>query len=1042
MPHLDDPRRLSELLAAGPWDLKQSLLLVRRLAVAVQTLHESGQLHRAVDADHVLIDARGLSRLERPPRLRRFGGDQFDPDVCPPELAGRPVFEVPCELALAATLLETRGCTNPKRIDVYQLGTLFCRLLTGNSVRRYLYSPTIKGAVPSGARCVLDQALAFDTQTRFQDCAQMAAAIEALLEAEAARLQRGAETVAAATDDAMPSSIIPRAELEAACSAASAEAGRGTPDRSAAPFGGQPDPPFSRLGTCRVLERLGRGGMGDVFKAYDDSLGRTVAIKALPPELARHPEFVARFQVEASAVAKLMHPNVVQIYSIGEEQGHHFFVMQFVEGESLAARLARDGRLKTRDAVAIAEQCLSGLVAAHDEGLVHRDIKPANVLLERKTGRALLADFGLVKAASQSARHTATGVIMGTVDYISPEQGRGLAVDGRSDLYSLGVMLYEMLTGRSPFQSQTPTGMIFQHAYEEPRPLRDVAPCVPAELEAIVGKLMKKLPEQRYQTAGEALLDLAAFRRGSHESAALAVERASVVITPPPDLVNEPAMPAGWAQVPRRWPAWRSRLLTWFERWAPAALQELRSTSQQVDGAIVIYQQRTERLRQFLVEAQAVAAELGSQIELNVEGAMAAMRRAEAATSEEEEKAALEEKHGCEENMAGLKIQCEQQKHEISAMEKNLNLAETRLAELQSHRELLHARLKTAQARLRLAGSHLPARRIWRRPIVAGAVSGAALLGLACIVVVSRTRADVLSTLAVGDSIQLEGHTDLVMKVAFSPGMDSAITASYDQSVCMWGLPSGERLYCRLHEGVVWGAAYSPVDEVFVSGAADGAIHLWNIKSGAELRSFVGHTAKIANMRFSPDGSQLVSSSEDSTVRIWDVAAGTQRRAFHAPGTQWDVAFLPDGNRVVSCGGDAVLRIWDVAAGRQAAEFASGDIVGLASLVLVDKGRRAVVGTAGNDMLIFDLTMPGKPPERLRGHTASFVRVAASADASRVISGSADGTIRVWDLDMTKQTAVLQGPRGVQSIAISPDGQFAITGHPDGAVQLWRLPKP
>ena len=182
-----------------------------------------------------------------------------------------------------------------------------------------------------------------------------------------------------------------------------------------------------------------------------------------------------RFHAEAAAAAKLTHPNVVPIYFIGEDAGHHFFAMQYVEGESLADLLARRGNSSVGETLAIIEQVLAGLAAAHAQGLVHRDIKPANILLDAATTPALLVDFGLVKRIAGGDNKTATGIIMGTVDYLSPEQGRGKPVDARSDLYSVGVLLYRMLSGRLPFTADSPTAMIFQHVYEPPVPLTHVS---------------------------------------------------------------------------------------------------------------------------------------------------------------------------------------------------------------------------------------------------------------------------------------------------------------------------------------------------------------------------------------------------------------------------------------------------------------------------------------------------------------------------------------------------------------------------------------
>jgi serine/threonine protein kinase len=320
--------------------------------------------------------------------------------------------------------------------------------------------------------------LGYDDVARFSDCETFIAAIDASL----------SELAASALNQ------------QTACDTKSlviegTNAGADAPREKAA--NGVDELIPSRLGACCIVARLGQGGMGDVYKAHDESLDRWVAIKVLPAQLARDADFVQRFRAEASAIAKLAHPNVVQIYSTGQEQGHHFFVMQYIEGESLADRLRRTGRLDVREALHVAEDSLAGLAAAHEAGLIHRDVKPGNILLEAKSGRALVADFGLVKHAGGRSGMTATGVILGTVDYLSPEQARGLAVDARSDLYSIGVLLYELLAGKLPFEGESATSMIFQHAYERPRPLAEIVPEISPDMASIVDRLQRKRPEER-----------------------------------------------------------------------------------------------------------------------------------------------------------------------------------------------------------------------------------------------------------------------------------------------------------------------------------------------------------------------------------------------------------------------------------------------------------------------------------------------------------------------------------------------------------------
>jgi len=251
-----------------------------------------------------------------------------------------------------------------------------------------------------------------------------------------------------------------------------------------------------------VEAEIGRGGMAAVFRALDLRLHRHVAIKALPPELAFNHDVRTRFLREAQTAAQLSHPNIVPIYTVDERGGVVYFVMALVEGESLAARLARQPRLSIDAVRRILAEVADALDYAHACGVVHRDIKPDNILLDRTTGRALVTDFGIAAAAGD-ARLTLTGVAVGTPAYMSPEQAMGERdLDGRSDQYSLGVVGYQMLVGETPFKAANTPAMLVKHLSETPKPIRDRRPDVPAPLAAVIDRAIAKKPEQRWPTAG------------------------------------------------------------------------------------------------------------------------------------------------------------------------------------------------------------------------------------------------------------------------------------------------------------------------------------------------------------------------------------------------------------------------------------------------------------------------------------------------------------------------------------------------------------
>jgi serine/threonine protein kinase/tetratricopeptide (TPR) repeat protein len=274
---------------------------------------------------------------------------------------------------------------------------------------------------------------------------------------------------------------------------------------------GSPDAMIGRsLGGYRILSTLGAGGMGEVFLAHDSRLGRKVALKLLPEAVSANRDRLRRFRQEASAASALNHPNILVVHEIGEADGRHYIVTEHVEGETLRARIDR-GRLPVSEALEITRQLTSALAAAHAAGFVHRDVKPANVML-RRDGYVKLLDFGLAKLVAPSAlvvseteadTSTTPGMVLGTASYMSPEQARGLAVDERTDVWSLGVVLFEMVTGRVPFEGETQADILSAILAKEPPSPRQLAPEVPPALDRIVRRALEKTRTDRYQTVGD-----------------------------------------------------------------------------------------------------------------------------------------------------------------------------------------------------------------------------------------------------------------------------------------------------------------------------------------------------------------------------------------------------------------------------------------------------------------------------------------------------------------------------------------------------------
>jgi serine/threonine-protein kinase len=310
-------------------------------------------------------------------------------------------------------------------------------------------------------------------------------------------------------------------------------------------------------GRYRLGAVIGHGGMAEVHRGRDVRLGRDVAVKLLRPDLARDPSFQSRFRREAQAAASLNHPAIVAVYDTGEDHAAGatgevtpYIVMEFVEGRTLREVLAAEGRMLPQRAMEITAQICAALEQAHRAGIVHRDIKPGNVMLT-PAGEVKVMDFGIARAVTgSSATMTQTAAVIGTAHYLSPEQARGEHVDARSDIYSTGCLLYELVTGAPPFSGDTPVSVAYQHVREEPVPPSRVEPDVPGAIDAIVLKAMAKNPANRYQTAAQMRADLERALAGQPVEAAPVLADDSTTVLPPPAttvLVRQPQRRPGRA---------------------------------------------------------------------------------------------------------------------------------------------------------------------------------------------------------------------------------------------------------------------------------------------------------------------------------------------------------------------------------------------------------------------------------------------------------------------------------------------------------------
>ena len=1044
-------RPLTQLLPPGViWSLEESLRLVQRLTVQLEALHASGRIHRAIAMDTVQMDDQMRPQLSPSPSRRRFGGECSDPEFCPPELAQGDALELPEQTAVAAEVLQAQGhLFDPRRIDVYQLGTLLCRLLTGESVAAYMFTARIKRAVPTAARSLLERMLGYDANDRLSDASSLVAALEEL-------------GVPASRPVESPSLH------ETPPHGSALGLSNDTPPEGRPAVELVEELPFEHLGHYRILARIGRGGMGDVYRGYDESLEREVAIKVLPAELARQADFIHRFRAEAMAAAKIGHPNVVPIFFIGEDAGHHFFVMQYIRGQTLSSRLASCGRLEVQEAVAVVEQCLRGLDAAHALGLIHRDVKPGNILLDQSTGRAMLVDFGLVRRIDDNARMTATGMVMGTVDYISPEQARGHAVDGRADLYSVGVLFYQVLSGRLPFVGEAPTAMLFQHAYEKPLPLEQVAPGLPEPLMTIVARLMAKDPAQRYQTASEVLADLQSFR-DRRPLASLAPENrgGQALDVGTGDLDWNDELPLGLTDVPRYGPWQRARdwVATTLRRQSPQVFESLQSTIQQVDGAVATYERRRNRLARLVGEGQQLLDDLP-------EGP-----------------------------------QRDQQREQLESLKLQLTQADATLARLRSQRDVLRARLRAAGAGLRAAGAGLHAAGAGLHAAgaglhaagaglhAAGAGQGLATAGLPrrhrywrVLGAVPLAGAAVWFTLfllgyrqdnSIGSSsaslrlsdearqtrspiTTIAAHQGECRFVLFSRNGRFLLSGGYDRTIRVWEYRSGQLVYTLAGRpsGFACGAL-SPDGKMLAVGDWSGEICLWDValllsrpaggtasgmpRPTTPVAVLHGHTAQVNALEFTPDGKLLISGSQDKTLRSWDVEQRGEPQTLSSQSQNvTGIAIAPDGRMFATATGfwrepnkRGQVRLWELPLRHERGDLLCDDT--LFRVVCFDPtGKTLAVGRTGQVVQLWDLKAR-RERASLQSDQEAF-SLAFSPDGSRLAVGDFRGSVRLWNAGTGDLLAVVEAHRDIiYSLAFSPDGHHLATACKDGQVKIWAV---
>ena len=711
------------------------------------------------------------------------------------------------------------------------------------------------------------------------------------------------------------------------------------------------------IGGYLVLDRLGAGSMGIVLKAEHRKLKRLVALKLLPPSLARNPSAVIRFHREAKAAARLSHPNVVAVLDADEFRGLHFLVMEYAEGTDLA-RLVRDrGPMEVPLAIDCIIQAARGLKAVYEADVVHRDIKPSNLLLE-PGGTLKILDMGVARlgmvegspgAGVADASLTESNVLVGTVDYMAPEQASNPKLaDHRSDIYSLGCTLHYLLTGRPPYSGETFMERLLAHR-EQPIPtLSDARPDVPRSLDPLFRRMMSKAPPDRVSSLDELIAEL---------------ERC----LPGPGAKEEPES----STAPAASRAGRRRLL-WLGGAAAgvAAIAGLLAT-------LVLFNGRRPEARgpskATIAQATAPVVAGGERI-ASAEARPPAPPAPPPATVESAEPERPKDAPPAVVDRGPAPSPVAAAKPTRPAKAEPVGL----IREFKGHEGRVNGVAVSADGTRLISGGQDRSLRLWDLE------SAAPLLRL--------------------------DHDGPVTSVAMTPDGLTGLSGSLDRTVRVWDLRPDRGLGVhRLegHTGPVFAVAFGPDNRLVLSGGGDRTIRLWDPKTGRPDGGPrpLGHESAVVALAVSGGGTALAG-CDDGTIWQWDLKSRQRVRVLTAPGPVLCLALSPDGHRALSGHPDGVLILWNLDLGTQIDEMsAHGDYVRCAAFT--PDGRRALTGSQEGLLLLWDLDSRHEvrrfPGASGRSSPAGQIDLAIVADGLHALTGETDGTVRLWRLPVPER---------------------------------------